>query len=74
MAQKNSKFMDVLGLSDASDSDSSGSDEETEPQPVKKAKQNEIDLEKLQEHGYKGGLSVLLVPEKPEGQEANWNW
>ena len=68
------KFMDVLGLSDGSDSDSEVAEEEpVTQQPTKKSKQ-EIDVEKLKEHGYKGGLSVLLGPEKQEEGQAQWAW
>ena len=68
------KFMDVLGLSDGSGSDSESAEEEpVAQQPAKKSKQ-EIDVEKLKEHGYKGGLSVLLVPEKQDEGQANWAW
>ncbi|GAB4814720.1 hypothetical protein N2152v2_001766 [Parachlorella kessleri] len=68
------KFLDIVGLSDGSDSDSESAEEEAPPkQPTKKSKQ-EIDVEKLKEHGYKGGLSVLLVPEKQEEGQANWAW
>lgn len=51
-------FMDALAELSGSDSESEGSGEkEAQPQPSKKQKA-EIDVAKLQEHGYKGGLSV----------------
>lgn len=69
------KMLDaLLGVSDDSDASSSGEESEPEQQPAKKAKQPEIDVEQLQRHGYTGGLSVLLVPEKHEEGGANWAW
>ena len=70
-------FMDALaGLSDddGSSSSSEGEGEEPAPPPAKKKAKQEVDLETLQAHGYTGGLSVLLVPEKREEGPANWAW
>lgn len=63
--------MEVLGLSEGSESESSSSQEDAKPCSTKKPKC--IDLETLQQHGYSSGPSILFVPEKPE-QEQNWAW
>jgi hypothetical protein len=66
--------MDALvGLSSDEDA-SSDEDSKGEAAPAqKKAKKNDIDLQKLQEHGYSGGLSVLHVPDKP-ADGPSWDW
>lgn len=38
----------------------------------RKKKSGAIDFEALKQHGYKGGLSVLKVPQPKE--EPNWTW
>lgn len=75
--------MDALaGLSDVEDSESgssSGSEEEEEGKaaaagPAAKRQKQQIDLETLKQHGYKGGPSVLFVPDKQDDGEQNWAW
>ena len=66
-------MMDALaGLSDAS---GSGSDSDDEPAAAAPAKRTAapIELAALEQHGYKGGPSVLFVPEQSDGP-GNWNW
>lgn len=41
---------------------------------TKRQKQQAIDLETLKAHGYKGGPSVLFVPDKHDDGEQNWAW
>jgi hypothetical protein len=65
--------MDALeGLSDVSDDSGSDGDEGAAPVPAPKRAKT-IDVEALQQHGYKGGPSVLYVPEQ-EDEGGNWSW
>lgn len=69
------RYQDALDELSASDSDS-----ETDALSIeaaraqKKRKQTDkIDLQALQQHGYKSGPSVLYVP-APKQDEQSWEW
>lgn len=75
--------MDALaGLSDADDSETASSGSEAEEggkaaaaaAPAAKRAKQQIDLETLKQHGYKGGPSVLFVPDKQDDAQQNWAW
>ena len=66
----------IAGLSDApddSESEDCVSDASGSPAPAKRPKGTKIDVAALQQHGYKGGPSVLYVPEAEE-PPGDWNW
>ena len=73
------RYQDPLAELSVSDSDSAESDPEEEPsveatRAQKKRKQTDkIDLQTLQQHGYKSGPSVLYVP-APQQAEQSWEW
>ena len=64
-------------LEGLSASDDSESDTEEQPgsnsRPAKKQRQDVIDIQALQEHGFRSGPSVLFVPDKVT-EESNWEW
>ncbi len=64
-------------LEGLSASDDSESDAEEQPEsgcpPAKKQRQDVINLQALQEHGFRSGPSVLFVPDKVT-EESNWEW
>ena len=73
------RYQDPLAELSGSDSDSAESDSEKElsfetARAQKKRKQTDkIDLQTLQQHGYKSGPSVLYVP-APQQAEQTWEW
>lgn len=65
------RFMDALEeLSDGSISSGESAPECTHP----KKKKKEVSLEHLQKCGYKGGASVLLVPEPEQETQQELQW
>lgn len=73
------RYQDPLAELSGSDSDSAESHSEKElsieaARAQKKRKQTDkIDLQTLQQHGYKSGPSVLYVP-APQQAEQSWEW
>lgn len=68
------RYQDPLSELSGSDSDSEAELSTEVARAQKKRKQaDKIDLQTLQQHGYKSGPSVLFVP-APQQPEQSWEW
>lgn len=70
------RYQDPLTEISGSDSDSDSEKElsiEVARAQKKRKQTDKIDLETLQQHGYKSGPSVLYVP-APQQAEQSWEW
>ena len=71
------RYRNVHGPLEGLPASDAESDAEEQPEnscpPAKKQRQDVIDIQALQEHGFRSGPSVLFVPDKVT-EDSNWEW